>query len=251
MISPDLTVVILAKNEEEMIGEAIDSASFAGKVLVVNNDSTDNTEEIAKKRGAQILQVDSNDFSELRIVPLRKITTDYVFYLDADERISAELQAEIVAVITSDNKKSAYRVPRKNFYFGEHPWPKIEHLERLFKTSQLKGWHGKLHETADVKGEIGDLHSAILHYTHRELSLMVDKTNQWSATEAKLRFEAHHPRMTWWRFPRVMASAFYDSYVRQAGWKAGTAGVVESIYQAFSMFITYAKLWEMQRAENK
>lgn len=246
-----LTGIILAKNEEEMIGDAIKSLSFADKIIVVNNNSSDNTEDIAKKEGASVLTTNSNDFSELRSYPLKKITTDYVFYLDADERVSSELKEEILSILQSESTIAAFRVPRKNFYFGEHPWPKVEHLERLFRKESIKGWHGKLHETADIKGSIGDLTSPILHYSHRDLSSMVDKTNEWSNVESKLRLDAHHPNITWWRFPRVMTTAFIDSYVRQKGYKAGTAGIVESIYQSFSIFITYAKLWELQEEKKK
>ena len=75
---------------------------------------------------------------------------------------------------------------------------------------------------------------------------------QWSTIEAELRFKARHPKMTWWRFPRVMFTAFYDSYIKQKGYKVGAVGIMESMYQAFSIFITYAKLWELQnKNDNK
>jgi hypothetical protein len=112
--------------------------------------------------------------------------------------------------------------------------------------SHLKGWYGQLHETPIIKGSIGELPGYLLHYTHQSLSEMLAKTIEWSTIEAKLRYEANHPRMTWWRFPLVMSRAFFSSYIAQDGWRAGTVGLIESIYQAFSMFITYAKLWEMQ-----
>lgn len=80
---------------------------------------------------------------------------------------------------------------------------------------------------------------------------MVEKTNKWSDTEALLRFNSNHPKMTWWRFPRVMLTAFFNSYIRQGGWKAGAVGLIESVYQSFSMFITYAKLWELQNLNKK
>ena len=76
---------------------------------------------------------------------------------------------------------------------------------------------------------------------------MLNKTIEWSETEANLRFSNNHPKMSWWRFPRVMFSAFFNSYLKQGGYKAGTVGIIESIYQAFSIFITYAKLWEKQQ----
>ena len=75
---------------------------------------------------------------------------------------------------------------------------------------------------------------------------MVNKTLAWSKIDAELRFKSGHPRMTWWRFPRVMLTAFFDSYIKQGGWKVGTIGLIESLYQSYSIFITYARLWEMQ-----
>jgi hypothetical protein len=76
---------------------------------------------------------------------------------------------------------------------------------------------------------------------------MLNKTIEWSKIEAQLRLNAHHPKVVWWRLIRVMLTGFWDSYIKQGGWKAGTAGFIESIYQAYSMFVTYATLWEMQK----
>ena len=76
---------------------------------------------------------------------------------------------------------------------------------------------------------------------------MLDKTIEWSKVEAETRFQMNHPKMTWWRFPRVMITAFLDSYFRQGGYKIGVAGLIESVYQAFSIFVTYARLWELQQ----
>ena len=80
---------------------------------------------------------------------------------------------------------------------------------------------------------------------------MVNKTIEWSKTEAQLRLSINHPKMTWWRFPRVMITAFLNSYIRQGGYKVGMVGLIESVYQSFSMFITYARLWELQNEKNQ
>jgi hypothetical protein len=145
------------------------------------------------------------------------------------------------------SKYSAFRLSRKNFYFGDHGWPYIEHLERLFVRENLEGWKGILHESPIIKGEIGDMDGFLIHFTHMDLESMLNKTIDWSDKEALLRYNQNHPKMSWWRFPRVMFTAFFNSYISQRGYKAGTAGIVESMYQAFSMFITYAKLWELQQ----
>lgn len=247
-----LTAIIIAKNEEEMIAECLESVRFADLMIVLDNGSTDKTPEIAKKKGAKVYSIDLKDFSALREYGLKKAPAGYILYLDADERVTDGLQDEIQKILFVDKPTfAAYRIPRKNFYLGNNPWPTTEKLERLFVRRFLKGWKGKLHETAVVAGEIGELEHPILHYTHRDLASMVAKTNTWSETEAKLRLDASHPAMAWWRFPRVMLSAFVDSYIKQEGWKAGTVGLIESIYQGFSMFITYAKLWELQQKEKE
>ncbi len=124
-------------------------------------------------------------------------------------------------------------------------------MERLFWKDSLIKWKGKVHESPVVSGSVGILNEPLLHYTHRTLDEMVNKTNEWSATEAKLRYEAGHPPVVWWRFIRVMFTAFSDSYFIQGGWKAGVTGLIESIYQSFSIFITYAKLWELQESKKQ
>ncbi|MBI5045145.1 MAG: glycosyltransferase family 2 protein [Candidatus Levybacteria bacterium] len=242
-----LTGVVIARNEEEMIGECLESLSFCDSILVVDNNSSDNTSKIAKKKGAKVVFADSHDFSRLRNFALDKMSSDYVLYLDADERVSKDLASEILSVLADKIDVGAFFIPRQNYYFGNHLWPKNERLERLFKKSALKEWRGILHESPVVVGPIGELHNPIFHYTHRNLSSMVAKTNEWSLKEAELRLQANHPPVSWWRFPRIMLSAFLQSYIKQQGYKAGYIGIIESIYQAFSMFITYAKLWELQQ----
>lgn len=246
-----LTAIILTKNEEEMIADCIDSLSFCDEIIIIDSCSTDRTADIAKKMGAKIYQTEDDDFSKRRELGLQKTRTSWLLYVDADERVNKELVNEIKNTISNKNNLDAYRLSRKNYYFGNYEWPYIEKLERLFKKSALLGWQGKLHETPQIKGEIGDLNGFIIHYTHRDLSSMLQKTIEWSAVEAKLRYDSNHPPVVWWRFPRVMLTAFYDSYIKQKGYKVGKVGLIESIYQMFSIFITYARLWEMQDKKRK
>jgi len=247
----NISGVIIARNEEKMIGEALDSLSFCDEILVIDNGSTDKTKEIALKAGAKIHELRINDFSELRNFALSKAESDWILYLDADERITDDLKDSIKKNVSNDSKYAAFNLLRKNYYFGNHEWPYIEKMERMFKKDKLKQWRGKLHESPVIEGEVGQLDGFILHFTHRDLESMLNKTIEWSTKEALLRYNSGHPKMTWWRFPRVMMSGFLNSYVKQKGYKAGVAGMVESIYQAFSMFITYAKLWELQKLNKK
>ncbi len=255
----NISVIVITKDEEVMIADCLDSVSFCDEIIVVDNGSEDRTVDVAKRMGATVFSFKSNDFSKMRNYGLSKAKGTWILYVDADERVTELLRDNIKYQISSirqaqdknikNRNIAAFKIQRKNFYLGseeKNEWPYIERLERLFKKESLMRWKGELHETPLIEGEMGQLNGFLLHYTHRDLTSMLEKTIKWSQIEAELRFKAGHPKMTWWRFPRVMLTTFFTYYCRQRGWKKGTVGLVESIYQSFSMFITYARLWEMQ-----
>ncbi len=250
-----LSAIILTKNSENDIVDCIESVkSLAGEIIIIDDNSTDRTVSLAGRLGARVETCKDEllNFAERRNFGLKKAKSKWILYIDSDERVTGELKESILKVINERIPEyQAYKILRKNYYFGGHVWPFVESLERLFIKSSLKGWHGEVHETPIIEGKVGQLKAFLLHYTHKDLTSMVNKTIAWSKIEAELRFKAHHPPVVWWRFPRVMLTAFYDSYIRQKGYKAGTAGLIESVYQSFSMFITYARLWEMQQCRKK
>lgn len=248
MINP-LTIIILTKNEEDVIGNAIQSArDFCQEIIVIDAFSTDGTVKIAKGKNANVIQNAFVDFSEQRNFALSYVKTPWVLYLDADEELTPEFKDEVTLTISQSEDKdiNAYYIKRHTYYYG-HDWNFEDQVQRLFKKDKLIKWYGKVHETPKIEGEFGYIHSPILHFTHRNLSQMIAKTNEWSEYEAQLRLEASHPQLAPWRFLRVMMTEFFHSYVKNKGYKNGTYGLIEAMYQAFSIFITYAKLWELQQ----
>lgn len=241
----NISAIVIAKNEAKRIGKCLASISWVDEIIVVDNESTDATREIAKKHQATVVTCNERDFATLRNIGREKAHGQWLLYVDADEVVTEELAKEIKKI---SYPPVAYAIRRKNVYLG-HPWPFEEKIFRLFHRPMLKEWYGALHESPRVEGETGELHGSLLHDTHRTLEEMVAKTNEWSEIEARLRFKAGHPPVVWWRFLRVTLTAFFDSFVRQGGSRAGTVGWIESIYQSFSIFITYAKLWEMQKKQ--
>lgn len=240
-----ISAIIITRNEEENIKDCIKTLDFADEIVVVDNNSTDNTVSLAKAAGTKIFQISGLDFSYLRNIGKEKATSNWLFYIDADERVTPNLAKEIKNAVKADTKNSAFSVLRKNYFLGS-PSPKLEHMNRLIKKEFLIGWQGSLHETPMIAGDVGNMSSYLLHYTHRDLTSMVNKTNEWSEVEAQLLYKSNHLQMSWWRFFRIMIRAFTKSYFKDKGYKMGSVGIVESIYQAFSSFITYAKLWEKQ-----
>lgn len=241
-----VSAIIIAKNEEEMIADAIASVSFCDEIIVVDGGSIDRTVALAKKQKAHVFEFRTNDFSQARNFGKKKAKSEWILYIDADERVTKELALQIKTVLAHPQSFRAYRIKRKNYYFSTFAWPSTERLERFFQAKSLKEWYGRLHESANIEGEVGELDGFLVHFTHRSLSDMLIKTLAWSTVEADLRLKSNHPQMAWWRFFRVMLSAFYSSYISQKGWRVGTAGLIESMYQSYSAFVTYAKLWELQ-----
>lgn len=249
-----ISVIILTKNEEPRIKGCINSVLWADEIIIVDNGSTDNTVEIAKKSGAVVYEIKEQNFSHLREFGAQKSKNDWILYIDADEIVPDTLKNEICSIIEKFNPSISpvgYSITRTNMYLGNVLWPVKDSMMRLFYKKALIGWQGELHESAKINGASQFLKESLIHHTHRTLEEMVSKTNVWSETEANLRISAHHPAIVPWRIVRVMLTAFWNSYIRQKGWKAGVGGMIESMYQAFSMFITYAKVWEKQQNQNK
>ena len=122
-------------------------------------------------------------------------------------------------------------------------------MERLFRKDKLISWYGEVHESPKVSGLVGELTIPLIHITHRDIESMIKKTIEWSKIEAELRYKADHPMVVWWRFPRVMLTQFLEYFIRQGGWRNGVEGWIESLFQAFSIFITYVRLWEIQKEQ--
>lgn len=243
-----VSAIIIARNEEKRIGDCIESVRWASEVIVVDNVSTDKTAEIAKTNNARVVRSRASDFSSLRNTGLKEARGEWVLYLDADERVTGALRKKLEEIMQTFGPTSprGYYIARKNYYLGAL-WPTKDKMHRFFRREALVGWKGKLHETAVVDGKVQTINEPLIHDTHRTLSEMLTKTNDWSLVEAQLRFQAHHPRVVTWRLMRVFCTGFWQSYIREGGWRAGTVGFIESIYQGFSLFITYAKLWELQQ----
>ena len=245
--------IVIVKNGEKFISDCLDSLSWVDEIVVVDTGSADKTTEIAKDKGAKIVESLKGNFSDWRNLGAKEAQGDWLFYLDVDERITPTLKGEIEETITS-GKYSAYAIPRRNILLGHEMkwggwWP--DYVVRLIKKDFLIAWEGQLHEQPKVKGEVGKLKNSLTHFSHRSLEEMVEKTNIWSEIEAKLLYESHHPKMAWWRFISVALREFWFRGIKKLGFLDGPVGVIEIIYQMYSRMITYAKLWEMQIKSEK
>jgi len=248
-----ISVVIIVKDEEKMLPEALDSIKWVDEIVVVDTGSIDKTTDIARKYKAKIFSSVGSNFSEWRNEGLKHAKGDWILYLDADERITPKLKEEILKIISDKtNKYFTFAIPRKNIILGKEFrhggfWP--DYVKRLYKKSALKRWEGELHEEPVYDGEMSHLINPMTHVKHEDFSEMVEKTNRWSEIEAKLMFEAKHPPMTVSRFVSAMLREFWLRMVRNRGFLDGHEGIMFAMYQVYSRFVSYAKLWELQEKE--
>lgn len=251
-----LSIIIIAKDESKMIGDCLKSISWADEILVIDNGSQDKTVDIARKHSARVANYpEGKTFSERRNKGLHEAKGKFVLYLDADERITPELRDEIEEKMNEDWEGIAgYAIPRKNIILGrelKHGGWYPDYVKRFFLKSKLEGWTGKLHEEPKYKGQLLHLNNAMLHIKHETFAEMVEKTNKWSEIEGRLMYEAHHPKMNIKRFLSAMWREFWYRMVVKMAFLDGAIGIMFAMYQVFSRFISYTKLWELQIKNEK
>lgn len=245
-----ITAVVIAKNEELMLPSCLKTLSWADEMLVIDTGSTDKTVQIARKAGARVVEFKTGkSFAQWRNKGLAEAKSTWIFYIDADERVPVALQNEIQQRCREESRFSWYAIPRSNKIFGKEFrhggfWP--DYVKRLFLRSDLKKWTGDLHEEPVTQGEMGYLDNHLLHDKHETVFEMVEKTNKWSAIEGRLMLEANHPPMNILRFCTAMFREFWYRMVRKAAFLDGPEGIIMAMYQVFSRFCSYAKLWELQ-----
>lgn len=262
-----ISAIIITKNEKVIICDCLKSIDWVDEIIVVDSGSTDGTLDTVKKcRQSKIYESKiKGDFSAWRSLGAEKATSDWLFYIDADERCPPELANEIKSVvgfpnfqyptlnISSTSSPVAFAIPRANIrltkpLFHGGWWP--DYVLRLMRKDALIGWEGKLHEQPKINGKTEKLKNHLIHLSHRgSLEHKFDTTIKYSITEAEQMFYTNHPPMTLPRFLSAMGREFWQRMFVSAGWKDGLEGIMEAIYQVFSVFISYARLWEMQNSK--
>ncbi len=244
-----LSSIVITKNEQEMIGDCLVSLEFSDEILVVDSGNTDLTNTIAKDHGAKIVKSKGSNYAEFRNDGLKAAKGDWILYLDADERITPALRQEIINIVENSDLDYVYQIPRQNMYLGRlmhyGGWG-YDRVIRLFPKKLLKGYLGALHEQPEFSGELKSLNQTMTHFSHRDLSSMLDKTINFTNFEANLRIQAHHPKMSWWRFIRVMLTEFYLRFIKLSAARDGKEGIIDGMFQVFNTFVIYARLWELQ-----
>lgn len=248
-----ITVVIQTYNEEKQIQACIESAKLLSeRVLVVDTESTDKTKEQAEQCEATVVSFPYKQYVEpVRNFAVSQVETDWFFLLDADERITKDLAQEILETIEATHY-SHFSVLRKNIFGNkwlQHGgwWPDTQ--IRLINKNHFDGWPEQIHSTPRISGKKGTLKEPLLHYFHGNVHQMVEKTTNYESIEADLLYKANKT-VTVLTFFRKFIGELNRRLILKEGFRDGTVGIIESIYQAYSKTITYIYLYEKKNCRS-
>jgi glycosyltransferase involved in cell wall biosynthesis len=249
---PKLSVTIITLNEAAHIAAAIDSVAFADEIIVVDAGSADDTAAIARTKGARVETRDWTGWVDQKNVAAGLASNDWILSLDADERVTPALAAEIRSLLAAEPAQRGYRLPRVTFHMGR--WIRTTDfypdLQTRLYDRRAARWRGQyVHESVAVDGAVGRLTNELQHYSYRDLRDHLDRINHYSTLAARQMHESGrragpvdllvHP-----------PAAFLRNYVLRRGFLDGTAGLTLSAVNAYSVFLKFAKLWELQQAPN-
>jgi len=186
-MSHQLSVVIISHNEEKFIADAVKSALFADEVLVLDSGSTDDTCTIAKKLGARVLHQDWLGFGMQKNKAVELANNDWVFVLDSDERITPELQIEILNTLKNP-MADGYYVARLNNFFGKYIrycglYP--DYSVRLFNQQKGKFNDVTVHESVQIQGKTDKLKNHMLHLAFDTVKEFYNKQKKYAALSQK------------------------------------------------------------------
>ena len=246
---PRVTVTIITLDEAAHIADAIDSAAWADEIIVVDSGSVDDTLAIARARGARTETRAWTGYVDQKNFAASLASHDWIFSLDADERIPPALASEIRALLATEPHRGGYRVPRVTFHLGR--WVRTTDFYPDYQTrlyDRRKGrWQGRyVHESVTVDGDTGQLTTELLHYSYRDLTDHLDRINAYTTLAARQMHESG-------RRARAVdlllhpPAAFLRNYILRRGFLDGTAGLTLSLVNAYSVLLKFAKLWELQR----
>ena len=243
-----LSIIIVAKNEAINIAECVRSARFADEVIVLDSGSTDGTPELARAEGAQVAVTDWPGYGPQVNRGIDMAGGDWIFSLDADERISPELAAEIRRAIGRDDV-DGFRVPRTSMYCGRfirHGGWSPDYTWRLVRKGKGRFTEHFLHAHLEIPGPTGTLAEPIIHYSYRTLEEVLEKLNRYSSANARDMTTAGRTGS----LGRAVAHglwAFFRTYVLRLGFLDGRWGFMLAVSNAEGTYYRYLKLWLAQR----
>ena len=249
-----VSVVVITKNEEDNLKACLESALWADEIIVVDDESTDATREIAHQFADKVFTRKMENEGRHRNWAYQQAANDWVLSLDADERITDELVSEIHALLIRKPEFKAYTIPRRNYigdywlrWGGEYPAPQL----RLFLKNEFKYAEDEVHPRALMDGDSGHLKTDIIHYSHRDITDYLRSLNSHTTLEAKKWYSSGRKMTMGHAVWRTLDRCFYRRLLRKRGYRDGIYGLTVAVFSGFYQIVSYLKYREIILKEGR
>jgi len=248
LLSLKISATIIVRNEEANIAAVCESVSWAYEIIIVDSDSTDRTVEIARNHSTRVFNRPFQGYKDKHEFADSQTTGDWVFWIDADERVTPELREAIDHLKHRDptTLPDGFRIARRTQYLGrwiEHSGWYPDYQMRLYRKA-ASYWDGVApHETARVRGQVETLPGEFLHYTKRNLSEHHRVLDEYTTLAAAYHVKNNKRARGIDLFALPIAS-FIRTYFIKQGFRDGLPGLIIAMFTAYSVFLKYAKIWE-------
>jgi glycosyltransferase involved in cell wall biosynthesis len=248
---PKVSVTIITRNEAADIEAALESVAWADEVVVVDSGSTDETVAMARRRGARVEVRDWPGYIAQKNHAASIASHEWILSLDADERVTPELAAEIRSRLSAPPVEAAFRIPRVTFHLGR--WIRTtdwypDYQTRLYDRRSAE-WTGRhVHEAVTVRGRTGQLRGELQHYAYRDVADHLETIDRYTTLAARQMHEDGR-RATAVDLALHPLFAFLRNYIVRGGIRDGATGFLISRMNAYYVFLKFAKLWELQRKQ--
>ncbi|MEO7674951.1 MAG: glycosyltransferase family 2 protein [Pyrinomonadaceae bacterium] len=249
-----ISAVIITFNEEAKVALAIESVAWADEIIVVDSESSDRTPEIAEAAGARVIIRKWEGFSGQKQLAVDQAENDWVFSLDADERVSQDLRNEILALKVGNMSADGYRIPRMSIYMdvpirhgGWYPDCQL----RLFNRTKGRWKNVLVHESfqMDDGAQTATLAGDILHYSVENAAHHHQMIGERYAPLAARQMFADGRRASRLKIALAGPAAFVRTYILKAGFLDGLPGFVIAKFAAHHAFLKQTMLWELQHSK--
>jgi glycosyltransferase involved in cell wall biosynthesis len=247
-----VSAFVVCFNEEANIAACLESLRWCDEIVVVDAFSTDGTVEICRKYTDRIIQRPWAGYRDQKAFALSQTTNEWALLVDADERVTPELQQEICEALGHDNGEySGYALPRLVFYLRRWWWRGgwfPDYTVRLVRRERATIAGSDPHEKIIVDGRIRRLRKPLHHFTYRDIEDHVARINRFTSISAR---ELKKDRQRWRLADALFrpAARFFRAYFLKQGFREGFAGFYVAVTAAMYVFLKYAKLWELEREE--
>jgi glycosyltransferase involved in cell wall biosynthesis len=250
---PAISVTIITHNEAAHLAAALESIAWADEIVVVDSGSTDGTPDIGRGVGARVELREWPGYAAQKNYAASLAKHDWVFSLDADERVSPDLATALQAWRTTTPATAASRVARVSWYLGRwlrstdwYPDPQVRLYDRRVGTWQTR----RVHESVLVKGTVGTLRGELLHYPYESVSDHLQRIDRYTSLAA-LDLHDTGRRASAARLLLHPPAAFLRNYLLRGGIRDGRAGLTVSLLNATYVLMKHVKLLELEIAERR